>query len=96
MNRYVLSEAADADIEGIARYSITEWGLFRAERYILELHEAFEMLAEFPHLGRDAGHVRLGYFRFDHDRHSVFYQKAGAGVFIVRVLHQKQQPENYL
>ena len=54
MNRYVLSEAADADIEGIARHSITQWGLVRAERYILELHRAFETLGEFPHLGRDS------------------------------------------
>jgi toxin ParE1/3/4 len=96
MNNYVLSETADADIEGIARYSITQWGLARAERYILELHQAFETLAEFPHLGKNAGHVRVGYFRLDHGSHSVFYQKTDAGVFIVRVLHQKQQPENYL
>ena len=96
MNRYVLSEAADADIEGIARHSITQWGLARAERYILELHRAFETLGEFPHLGRDAGHIRSGYFRFEHDSHSVFYQKTDDGILIVRVLHQKQQPQNYL
>ena len=96
MNRYVLSEAADADIDGIARHSITRWGLARAERYILELHQAFETLGEFPHLGRDVGHLRAGYFRFEHDSHSVFYRKMDDGILIVRVLHQKQQPENYL
>jgi len=28
--------------------------------------------------------------------HSVFYQKTTSGIFVVRVLHQKQQPETYL
>jgi toxin ParE1/3/4 len=96
MARYVLSRAADADIEGIASYSIARWGLPRAERYILCLHEAFEILAQFPNLGRDAGHIRTGYRRFEHDRHSVFYRTTNQGVLIVRVLHHRQQPENYL
>jgi plasmid stabilization system protein ParE len=37
MNNYVLSETADADIEGIARYSIKQWGLVRAERYMMQI-----------------------------------------------------------
>ena len=90
MSSYVLSEAADADIAGITRHSITHWGLARAERYILELHQAFETLSQLPDLGRNAGHLRPGYFRFDHKIHSVFYQKTASGIFVVRVLHQKQ------
>lgn len=96
MSSYVLSNEADLDVEDITEHSIKRWGLVRADRYILELHTAFETLAEFPNLGRDAGHLRPGYFRFEHDRHSVFYQKTEDGVFVVRVLHEKQQPENYL
>jgi toxin ParE1/3/4 len=96
MNSYSLSNKAALDIEEIAEYSITNWGFARAERYILDLHRAFETLAEFPHLGRDAGHLRPGYFRFEHDRHSVFYRKMESGVFIVRVLHMTQQADNHL
>jgi len=66
MSRYVLSEAADADIAGIARHSITQWGLARAERYVRELHQTLETLSELPDLGGNVGHVRPGYFRFDH------------------------------
>jgi toxin ParE1/3/4 len=54
MNGYILSEAADADLQLILVGSVAQWGLARAERYILELHEAFETLAAFPNLGRDA------------------------------------------
>jgi toxin ParE1/3/4 len=96
MSDYTLSEAADADLQRILTGSIAQWGLARAERNILEMPQAFEALAAFPHMGRDAGHIREGYFTFQQVSHSVFYQKTEAGVFIVRVLHQKQLPENYL
>ncbi len=96
MNGYTLSEAADADLQEILSSSIKHWGLARAERYILELHEAFENLAAFPHIGSDVGHLRAEYFRLRHVSHSVFYRKNDVGVLIVRVLHQKQLPENYL
>jgi toxin ParE1/3/4 len=96
MRRYALSQAADADLQRIFTDSANQWGIDRAERYLLGLHEAFQNLAAFPDIGRDMGHLREGYFRFPHDRHSVFYRKTEEGIQIVRVLHQKQQPENYL
>jgi toxin ParE1/3/4 len=96
MTSYILSAAADADVERILVGSISHWGVARAERYIRELHEAFEALGLIPHIGRDAGHIREGYFQFYHGSHSVFYQTTDAGIFIVRILHQKQMPENYL
>ena len=67
MSGYVLSEATDADIERIVRDSVKRWGVARAERYILDLHEAFENLAAFPGIGNDAGHLREGYFQFPHE-----------------------------
>ena len=96
MSGYALSEAADADILRIITDSVRRWGMPRAERYVFDLHEAFENLAAFPHIGNDAGHSREGYFWFPHDSHSIFYQKTDEGILIVRVLHQKQLPENYL
>jgi toxin ParE1/3/4 len=96
MTGYALSQAEDADIEQIIADSVKRWGLTRAERYIFDLHEAFENLAAFPHIGNDAGHLRAGYFQLPHASHSIFYQKTDDGILIVRVLHQKQLPENYL
>lgn len=96
MKRYALSQAADADLEHIIADSVKQWGLERAERYILDLHAAFENLAAFPDIGRDMGQLREGYFQFPHDSHRVFYRKTDEGILIIRVLHQKQQPENYL
>ena len=61
MARYTLSRQAAADIEHIARESAKQWGLARAEDYILGLHQSFECLADLRSIGRDAGHIRVGY-----------------------------------
>jgi toxin ParE1/3/4 len=96
MSRYVLSKAADADIENIIRYTLEQWGPGRAEFYLTALHGAFETLCEFPHLGRDIAYLRTDYFQFEYESHCVFYQKTKTGIFIARILHKKQLPENYL
>jgi toxin ParE1/3/4 len=85
---YTLSREADADIESIAEASLRQWGLARAEKYILGMHETFQTLVEFPDLGRDAGHIRPGYRKIETASHSVFYRKTGDSVLIVRILHQ--------
>jgi toxin ParE1/3/4 len=93
---YALSGKADADLEAIAAYSLEQWGLARAERSILALHRTFEMLAEFPDIGRDASGLRPGYRKMETASHSVFYRKTAQGVPIVRVLHQRMDHERHL
>jgi len=93
---YTLSNEADADIEQIARDSLEKWGLPQAERYIFSLHEAFERLSEFPRMGRDASSVRSGYMRMEVGSHTVFYLQVDADILIVRVLHQRMLPDDYL
>ncbi len=96
MGNYALSGKADADLEAIAAYSLEQWGLARAERYMLALHRTFEMLAEFPDIGRDASGLWLGYRKMETANHSVFYRKTAQGVLIVRVLHQRMDHERHL
>jgi toxin ParE1/3/4 len=86
--RYTLTRDADFDIAAIAEFSVTQWGLARAEEYILALHPTFQTLANFPDVGRDAGAIRAGYRSLESGAHSVFYRKSNDGVEVVRVLHQ--------
>jgi toxin ParE1/3/4 len=87
MSGYALSGKAAADIAQIARASIKQWGLQRAEAYVLGLHEAFQRLANFPDIGHDAGEIRAGYLRVENGSHSIFYRKVEDGILIVRVMH---------
>ncbi len=96
MANYVLSRKADSDIQAIAEFSVQQWGIDRAEQYLLRLHETFRMLAEFPELGRDASELRAGYRRMETASHSVFYRSTEQGVLIVRVLHQQMDIVRHL
>ena len=93
---YVLSRKADGDVQAIAEFSLQTWGMEQAEEYILGLHATFQMLAEFPDLGRDAGDLRRGYRKIETASHVVFYRKTHSGVLIVRVLHQSMDFSRYL
>ena len=96
MPSYELSGAADADLEAIGRHSAEKWGFERAEAYLLALHRAFENLTLFPKSGRRADEIRRGYFRFESERHVVFYRKTDTGILIVRVLHQRMEAKRHL
>jgi len=94
--RYDISSEADTDIQDIFWDSAKQWGIERAARYIEALHQTFENLAEFPHLGKDAGYLRRGYLRFTSGSHMIYFQKTDTGIFIVRILHQQLLPETNL
>ena len=96
MGSYTLSQKADDDIMHIARASVQQWGLARAERYILNLHEAFERLAEFPDMGRAVDEIRPGYLLMESASHVIFYRKTETGILIVRVLHERMDFTHHL
>ena len=96
MGSYALSQKADDDILHIARASMQQWGLARAERYILSLHEAFERLADFPDMGRNVDDIRPGYLRIENASHAIFYHKTETGILIVRVLHERMDFTRHL
>jgi toxin ParE1/3/4 len=91
-----LTEAADRDLTEIYRYSYRSFGPVQADSYLLALEQCFVRLAQFPQLGRSIAHVRSGYFRFEHARHTVFYVRTEDGVRIVRVLHESMDPDRHL
>jgi toxin ParE1/3/4 len=96
MARYELSDAADRDLNNIYIYSYREFGEAKAAAYLTSLEECFERLSEFPGIGRPIDHIRLGYFRFPHASHTVYFMKIPGGIRIVRVLHQRMDPERHM
>jgi toxin ParE1/3/4 len=96
MAKYELSEAADRDLNDIYVYSYREFGEAKADAYFRSLEECFEQLAEFPGIGRSIDHIRPGYFRFPHASHTIFFVKIVDGIRIVRVLHQRMDPERHI
>ena len=87
MAEHRLSSRAEADLAGIADYTIETFGIEQARRYRDEFETCFENLAENPRRGRSAEPLAPGLRRFEHRSHVVFYVEDGNGVLIVRILH---------
>jgi toxin ParE1/3/4 len=96
MAKYELSIAADRDLDEIYVYSYREFGEARADAYFLSLERCLEQLAEFPGIGQSIDQLRPGYLRFAHASHTVFFVKTDDGIRIIRVLHQRMDPERHL
>jgi toxin ParE1/3/4 len=96
MASYELSGPADRDLTDIYAYSYRQFGETTADAYLIALHDCFARLAENPTTGRSIDYIRSGYFRFEHARHVVFYISAERGIRIMRVLHERMDPERHL
>lgn len=90
MMRVLISPAAQADLDGIWRFSVERWGEARAERYILAIRNACEALADGRRSGRPVDHIRPGYRKLSVGSHVLFFRIRDDGAIdVVRILHQR-------
>lgn len=87
---YKLSRQAERDIEQIYQYSIAQFGVTQASDYLNELERAFELLAEFPRMGRSAEIMRPNLRCHQHQSHIIYYKPIANGISVVRVLHKRR------
>lgn len=95
---YKISQEANRDLEHIWLYTLENWSLEQADRYINLILDEIEYLAENPDQGDDYGHVRKSYFRSRVKSHFIFYKtdRKKEEVKIIRVLHQRMDLESRL
>ena len=84
---YILSEAADEDLEEIFDYTEKHFGFAQAEKYLLEIEERLQQLCISPELGKRRDEIREGLYSFPKDSHIIFYRIADDHLRIVRILH---------
>jgi toxin ParE1/3/4 len=93
MTAYRYSKLARLDLIEIGDYTLDQWGIEQALRYLNSLEECFERIAANPGIGRRCDRIREGYRRFEHQKHVIFYRSDPEGVLIVRILHERMLPE---
>lgn len=93
--RYRLSPLAEADLEEIWLYTFRTWSVEQADSYHGGLVTAFEGLAAGHKKGRPVD-IREGYLKYAVGSHLVFYRVTGAGVDVIRILHQKMDVSRHL
>ena len=86
---YKLSGAAAQDIDEILDRSIADFGPIQTERYFRSPNRCLDLFGENPQMGTTADEVRLGFRRFAHQAHVIFYRPTGNGILIVRILHKR-------
>ena len=95
MAAFRFSRRAEADVLGIAAYTLRAWGEDQTIRYMNDLEACCRMLADHAGLGRACDDVRRGLRRMEHGRHVVFYREDAGGILISRILHQRMLPDNH-
>ncbi|MBK8254491.1 MAG: type II toxin-antitoxin system RelE/ParE family toxin [Polyangiaceae bacterium] len=93
MGRFRLTLRAESDLLEIAEYTRQTWGEQQCARYLEQLEECCQRLAEQPILGRSCGHIRSGLRRREQGKHVVFYRRDGGDILILRILHERMLPE---
>lgn len=95
--RYVLTPAAQRDLEQVWEYTCQRWSDDQAEAYVREIQRAVELLADSPLLGRACDEARAGYRRYAAGSHLLFYRMPDADTIeIVRVLHKRMDVDQHL
>ena len=96
MAEYRLSPAAEDDLEAIWTYTVQQWGIEQADRYLDFLTSAFESLANSPATAPSCDHIRPGYRRWGVERHMIYFRVTDYGIAVIRVLHERMETSRHL
>lgn len=88
MADYFLSERAARDIEKIADYGFTNFGVAKSREYGQGLEDCLSNLAESPLMGLGADEPADGLRRYMCGSHWIFYVQRIDGIYVVRVLQK--------
>ena len=95
--RYLLSPAAQADLEQIWDYTHDRWGIDQAEEYLRELQHAIDRAAANPRIGHACNEIRPGYRKLAAGSHTLFYRVTADDLIdVVRILHQRMDVDRHL
>lgn len=96
MPEYRLTPAAEGDLESIWTYTVRQWGVEQADRYIDILSAAFAELADAPKSAPTCDHIRPGYRRRSVEHHMVYFRVTNYGIAVVRILHERMDAPSHL
>lgn len=92
MAAYFLLETARRDLEAIWRYYDRIGGEQLADRQVADLHYSFELLADYPHMGRERRELVHGIRSFvsSSPHYTIYYFPLDDYIEIAHVLHGSQ------
>lgn len=89
MKRYILSDAAQADIDGIWNYTALTWSVDKAEQYVGDIRLSLDAIVAGSKTGRSAESVKAGHLKLRVGSRFIFFRIDVEIVYVVRVLHER-------
>jgi len=96
VSQVVLSPKAKSDLSEIWDYTLAEWGIDQAEKYVRDLWDAMQQQACDSSTSTDISDVRNGYRKVISGSHVIFFKLTDDGIDVVRILHQRMDFERHL
>lgn len=87
---------AEDDLVDIWLYSFEKWGADQADHYLDKLDEGITRIAQDPAIGKACSHIRQGYRRLHVEHHLIYYWIGQGRIEVVRVLHERMDPDRHL
>ena len=95
MPSFQLTVKALEDLKEIARCSQKAWGVAQRNLYLKQFDDTFNLIAESPEIGKACDYIKLGYRKFPHSSHLIFYRIPSVEkIEIVRILHKSMDIES--
>jgi toxin ParE1/3/4 len=83
---YRLSRRAEIDLAEIYAYTVAQWSVDQADRYIADLRSAIVGLVEGVKVGRARTEIATGYLSYGVGSHLIFYRET-EHILVMRILH---------
>lgn len=96
MPRIRLSLTAKRDLETIWRYTVSEWGLEQAEKYLALIQKGTHLLLDNPYIGQARTDVKAGYRALAIEKHLIFYIVTGEYIDVLGVPHERMDAKRHL
>ncbi|CAG5068154.1 Toxin ParE1 [Dyadobacter sp. CECT 9623] len=88
MIKYKLTKLAENDLWRIWQYTLHEWSVNQAEKYVEGLISSFMAIGDGKIKGNSIDLIRKGYKKTIYGKHNIFFRILATGVVeITRILH---------
>jgi len=93
--QFRVSRAARQDLLRIGRFTERRWGKAKRNDYLGQLDEAFALISENDSIGNTCDEISPGYRKFPEGSHVIYYRVTDM-VEIIRILHERMDPDSNL
>jgi toxin ParE1/3/4 len=95
MPSFILTTLAEEDLEVIGLYTQEKWGIEQRNKYLDQLDNRFQFLADNHNIGASRDELLEGCRSFPEGKHAIYYSSNETDIEILRIAHQSEDIERH-